>query len=294
MYPPLRTRSTADLLATPGIMLGFRPTESCVVMGMVGPRVECLGRTDLCDLTVDLVEVAAQFQQALGGIGAQRVIVIAYAAQPLLHEENVQLLADSLGLPVIRVLLTDGDRYWDVTDGQAAGLEDGRWAWDDSPLLAEAVYRGRSVDGSRQQSVAQITEGRKNQHPDRIIAVRKELMPDVELLGRLTVGTEELTLAQARQLAVCVEDPECAAELLNQLEVGSADRLRRHLLAAWRVSDDVAAPHVGSLLGMACWLAGHPAEQVECIRLVAELAPEHPILGLLDHVHRNAYPPSVW
>lgn len=109
-------RSPGDVAASLGLLLGYQPTESLVVVLITDGQVVVSMRMDLPDDWAQAAEhVLRVAQQARAG----SAILVACTARgtgiDLSHADDVAGLADQLdtgGIQLMDLLLVDGDRWW--------------------------------------------------------------------------------------------------------------------------------------------------------------------------------------
>lgn len=279
-------------------MLGFHPRESIVVMVISEGRVQMCARADLMWFANHFEETAASINNGVHRFHDANVALIAYASNVTTGGQSALEMLDMLGGHVQEMLVTDGDRYWDMLRGDHPWDPGHRWAWDESALAAAAVYSGLPVASSRDEVVADVAEPVLDQelaeHMDRavrLVAASDDVLSDLEWLLEADTPLEP---GEACQLAVLLQIQECAVEAMSCLSTTRAASYRARLTEARRTVTGPASANVVGLLGLACWLDGQGAMAADCLQLVAELDPMSLPGSLLEFVQSNALPPSWW
>ncbi len=300
----LHGTTSADLLAIPVIMLGFHPRESCVVLGVHGSRVEFCARMDLDWFTTGFTfgDVAEQLQHAISRCEGCTIAVLAYSADPDDAAVAVGELVGVIGEDVVaEALVTDGDRFWYAHAGMLLPPEGLSYCYASSDFAAQAVYSGVNVTASREDAVAEVQPPQEVDAPGIARAVAASSLAIAALtiderwalLARRMDSPDRLG-ADAVDIAVLLQEEECFAEVLEQLNLGTAARLRPRLAEARRASSPAVAANVVALLTLACWLDGEGAQQSDCLGQLEALEPNHPLMQVLTRMHKQAVPPSTW
>ena len=300
----LHGATSADLLAIPVIMLGFHPRESCVVLGVRGSRVEFCARMDLDWFTTGFTfgDVAEQLENAIASCEGCTVAVLAYSSDPEAAAIAVEELVGVIGPDdVAEALVTDGDRFWYADEGMLFPPEGISYSYASSNFAAQAVYSGVNVTASRQDAVAEV-------QPPQVVdvpGIKEAVSVAAMKIEALTGDQRWALLAQhmdnpeplgdvAVEFAVLLQEEEHFAEVLLQLNAGTAARLRLRLAEARRSSSPAVAANVVSLLALACWLDGEGAQQSDCLGQLEALDPHHPLMRVLKRMHKRAIPPKKW
>lgn len=300
----LHGTNSADLLAIPVIMLGFHPRESCVVLGVLGSRVEFCARMDLDWFTScsSFGDVADQLESALSRCDGCRVAVLAYTKDPEAGAVAVSELVYVVGAElVVEALVTDGDRFWYVHPDLLLPAEGIPYSYASSNFAAQAVYAGISVTAHRADAVAEV----QPPTPSAVPAVDEGTRRARDRIHPLNAGQRMERLAHlmnrpdlpeeaAYELAVLLQEDEHFSEILAQLNRTSAATLRPRLAEVRRRSPDVLAANVVALLTLACWLDGEGAQQSDCLAQLERLDADHPLRPVLEAMHQLAVPPRQW
>jgi hypothetical protein len=149
--------SSAEAVAVAPYLLGFHPTDSLVVLGMIGHAVDFAVRYDLPPQVTDFTEAA----EVISRQGADRVILIGYGppwrVTPMVLEVGRALRVCEVTIEdVLRV--ADG-RWWSYLGGPAGGTAFA------PGLAAQAVYQGMVALPDRMALVAKVSpvEGRQRE-----------------------------------------------------------------------------------------------------------------------------------
>lgn len=299
----LRASSTPELLSVPAILLGFRPTESVVVMALGGKRVQFTARLDMSVTKQERRTVASQVMRAIKQFdGRMAIVVVAYTEQPTRGWKQVHQLVPLLGGLVVEGWISTSTHFWEVGEDPPHARDATPHDDSASELEARAVYEGLNVHASREAAVAAVqpppahlvpalAEALDETHAALVRLEEDELFAMVQAHAE---STEALDEEAATQFAVLLQEPEVVGEILVRIDRELARTLRQRLVEARARVTDEFAPNVLGLLGMACWLSGEGAQQTDCMEQLAELAPGHPLLRLLEAVHGAGVPPSAW
>lgn len=293
--PVLRTSSRADLLAIPSYLFGFRPTESTVIIGMRRDVVQFSARLDASWFTTHFDQVADQVLNATAHMGDCVFFVLGYSADLELASISAAEAADVVGrCMVAEVLITDGTRYWSLTDGEGPLP----FSFDSSPITAQAVYRGVNIHATREEAVAPVVAW-ASPDPDAVDQLLEEIgaMTQEAAMHRLADLAEAdppVSGGDALMLACLLLDEDRSAAVLTRISMSNAPLMWANLVAARQVSPGLAEATVVALLAVACWLSGHGAQATSCIEQLAELDPRHPIGCMIATVHQLGIPPQRW
>ncbi|MDO5081822.1 MAG: DUF4192 domain-containing protein [Arachnia propionica] len=293
----IRSSSQRDLLSVPGVLLGFHPHESCVVLGMTEGTVEFCARADIDRLPSGVPTLLTQLASAIEQSEVDSLVLLAYCADPFSHERFLRFLMDELAGWVVIGLVADDSRFWDLSGPPLADQEPATWDPLSSQVMASAIFQGFPVAADRDEAVAPV---RGPSDPASVVpateAARKDLSglqrPEKELLlHELLSRTEALEDTEAVRLALLVQDEDLAVQVLGVLDVTSASRLADRLAEARRSVADPDAADVLALLAFACWLGARGAQLAECLFQLEHIAPRHPLFPVLEELHRQATPP---
>jgi hypothetical protein len=107
----LRLTGPAELLTAVPYLLGFHPRESLVLVGLAGRRLIATARTDLADVTPEVVsDTIGKLQRS--GATAVTGIIVTDQPTPDNHASTCLIeAAGCVGLQLRDVLLVTGDRW---------------------------------------------------------------------------------------------------------------------------------------------------------------------------------------
>ena len=294
----LRSSSHEDLLCIPGVCLGFRPAESCVVIGISGSEVAFCARCDLSWLEAQgAASLAERILTAASEVGNPTYVVIGYTQDPASAHRLLTTLSLALGENVIEVLLATAERYWRVTPGGIEPPEGHPWREQETNLAATAVYHGIQIASDREQVVSEVRPGDDQEENEYLISSAAGYLTGlteqerITFLDHLLREEAELLPLEAAQLAVLVGGPSSAGQVVSELSPQTSGRIRRHLAAARRSCTRVEAPGVLAVLALACWFDNRAAQHTDCVMQLEALEPEHRLLPLLRALHHLAVRP---
>ena len=297
----LRSHSEEDLLCVPGVCLGFRPAESCVVLGICSSEVAFCARCDLGWLEEEGAKILArQILVASRELDRPQFVVIGYTETPAAVELALARVAVRLGPAVVDVLVATASRYWRVTPDGFDPSDGLPWRDQETNLLATAVYHGIQVAADRETVVIEVRPGVDHAEAEYLVSSAAAYLADLaaaeraDLLEYLLARDGDLLPLEAAQVSVLVAEPEFAGWVVSSLGPKTANRFRRHLAAARRVCTPDLAPGVLVLLALACWLSHQAAQHTDCLAQLEALEPGHRLLPMLRALHYSAVrPPDV-
>jgi hypothetical protein len=317
---PLVTRaaSPADVIGVVPYLLGFWPSESIVVVSLVGPRKR-FGAALRLDLfatmsqpgRVMLVEQVVAIARAHGW---DRLLLLAFCDDPTRAEAQVRdllLRVEGAGIAVEDAFCTSDTRWWSYTcdnprccpsEGTTFDLRTTRGA-------AAAVWGGLSYAPSRravEESFGPAEPGRCRAVAEHVVRRRASGLDhelarpgataeySVQLAARLGAQPGPLDPAEAARLALAVQDVLVRDEVIGAIERGDA---ATHL-ELWReitrlVDDDLLAA-VGCVAAFAAWLSGNGACAVIAVERVLAAEPGYRLARLLSDLLTHAVDPARW
>ncbi|MFT3889775.1 MAG: DUF4192 domain-containing protein [Arachnia sp.] len=290
----IRGTSREDLLAIPAVALGFHPSDSVVILALEEGLLRLTGRVCLDWHRTHYDDTVAQISAVVDELSSCSFVLIGYGEGEQ-AARSVRELADVVGPhAVLDALVVEDGRYWSL-DGDEGPRP---FLFEDSSVAAQAVFGGLVIAGSREEAIAPVMEHRPAPRAS-VRAARREAaaMSPGEAMARtrLLMETEgELSEGQALLLAMLLADGDRMAAVLTGLKTATADRAFGHLTAARRVAPRGSTANVLALLAVACWLSGRGAAQTACLDQLVEVAPGHPVSGLLARLHRQGIPPGWW
>lgn len=312
----VRLEDLTDLCAAVPHLLGFHPTESIVVVGVVGEheRIEFTLRLDLPDPEDEAV-VAEICAQRMAHAGAHAVLVFVYTADPIVDGELprrslVDTVAAPLGVPLRDAVLVAGDRVWSyICADSGCCPPEGRVMRPDSAgsvaLAAAHALNGDVVLPDRDAVVATTTAvgGLAAVSMRQAIArAGLERWPaDDELVGdslafvdRLTAayadGAVELSHDDAARFATRLFDLEVRDELIVRLADGN-DELTRLVTDVARLAQPPFDAPAATLLAVAAYFRGHGVVAVAAAERALATDPSYSLARLLlDALERQVHP----
>jgi hypothetical protein len=318
----MKVSSPGDLLGLVPYLLGFRPSESLVLLLIGAGRVRLTARLDLPRVQLPPVDVSrgeltpaaavpallGQFRELVEQTNADAMMLVGYSSRPEATRQLLELVAASLEpLGLIDALYVDDARWWSVLRPVGDGPGEGTpYDLDSHPMAAEAVYAGLTAAGGRAEIEARVTG-----------PSAAELAPLERLGHEAMVTLADLTRGQRQELMSAevsafvaaprrLDDAECArlAVLCYDLHVRDVawvamDRatIGQHLdLWGQVVARSVAPWELAPLclFGMAAWISGDGATQNCCTERALGLDPSYTMAGLLDDINRRVLAPTHW
>ncbi|GIF71108.1 DUF4192 domain-containing protein [Asanoa siamensis] len=161
--PPITVRSCADLIASVPYLLGFYPTESIVVLAIVGDRVRFVARGDLPS-AASVDEAARRLVAVLVRDTVDAIAIIGYgpsnAVTPI--AEAVCVALRSTDITMLDVLRVQDGRYWSYVCANPNCCPPEGQPFDPTTTCvgAAAVYAGRVALPDREavaDSIAPVT-----------------------------------------------------------------------------------------------------------------------------------------
>jgi Domain of unknown function (DUF4192) len=301
----ITARSPEDLLAMVPIALGFHPVDSLVMLTF-GPAAGFHARIDLPRTPEDEQEVIEALLAPVVQHRVKMVALIAVCPDPrpvlgLMSSLIEQLVA--CGVEVKDALHSNGDSWSGLTPvGWSPARE-----FDVSahPFLADAVVRGEVIHRSRTDlsHILEIDPVAARATAQQLKSLRGCLAhpaggawPEwaTGIVERVVEGGEPLGPSDIAGLLVAVGKEDARTQvwwmMTRELADAHVDLWTRVVRSA--PPGLVATP--ACLLGFAAWLAGHGALAWCAVDRCREVAPQHPMAGLLDTLLRRAVPPHTW
>lgn len=304
----LRARTPEDLLAAVPCVLGFRPSDSVVMLTFTSapPGQTFHARVDLPTDPADHPEVVRLLLEPVLRHRVGLVAFVLYTDDAAAAAALSAALLDGFslaGVEVVDVLRADGQRWFGLRSGRAPDGDAGR-PYDDRshPFRAQAVLDGRVTLESREELAATLV----GTDLDGIEAVgaaaasrtvpRRQRPAEARWVRATVLRGLDGPLSDAavgRLVAACrdVEVRDVAWALMSREDA------RRHV-ELWRdvvrrcPTELLAAP--ASLLAFAAWLAGDGALAWCALDRCALADPDYRMAGLVAHTLEQALPPSAW
>jgi hypothetical protein len=302
----LTARTPEDLLAAVPVVLGFRPSESVVMLTFGGRH--CFGaRVDLPQTRAPAGAVDELAETLLAPAlehGVDRVAFVVYTADaPLAARIRAGLVGSfpPAGIAVIDVLRADAGG-WTSVPCRPDGREEPARPYDDRthPFAAQAVFDGRVTHGSRDDLRAGLAAD-----PDLRARTRKaqRALPPPEpaehaavlrLLRRCVSGGRLPDDEEAARVLRAVTAVEVRDEALFAV---TADEVVAHL-DVWssllRRASDAEVPDTAAVTAFCAWQAGHGALAWCALDRCLEVEPGHTLGLALAECLVRAVPPSAW
>ena len=299
----ITVRSPADLLAATPYVLGFHPTDSVVILGLVGRLVTFAARHDLPPPGDDDLRWIAPILTAQE---MQRAALIGYGP-PGRVTKVLDALTSALaeaGIPVVEALRVTEGRWWSYrcAEPRCCPPEGLPCPPPDGPVAAAAVYHGQVALPNRQaladQVAALVGEPRAamTAATDRARARLAELVRGEagdrahRRAGRTAVRDAErrqragrpLTVDETAWLTVLLVDDVVLDYALDRAD-GQTWRIGLWTDVLRRAEPDlVAAP--GCLLAYAAWRCGRGALARVAVDRALKEEPGHHTAALLDRL----------
>lgn len=299
----ITAKSVADLISIPRIMLGFDPSESIVVLGITGTRVEFCARMDVDHVESGRDTVAAQINSATTRADICEVVAMGFSTDPAGVAASMAPLIDELNATVIECVAVSPSHWWNVIGDGLVGDPTPHNAATSLPSV-QAVVAGVNVRQDRAAAVAAVQGPRRSdanysglmEHSIRAAALVAGMTAkdQAEAAVQLAGSQRELTTAESAQLAALMNTDEGAGAVLESLTIDMAAIYRPRLAEARRSAPATDAGGVLAVLGMVCWLDGEGAQAADCISQLDVFAPDNKIGAILRSLHNNAVPPSIW
>jgi hypothetical protein len=306
MTTVLTARGPEDLLAAVPVVLGFRPSDSVVMLTFGGRH--CFGaRVDLpearapagvIDELVDTVLVPAVEH------GADRVAFVVYTPDAVLAARVARRLLRPFrraGIGVVDVLRADGGR-WTSVPARSDRREEPLRPYDDRthPFAAQAVFDGRVTHPSRDDLRAGLAVD-----PDlrrRTVTALLALPPPgpdehavvLALLERCVTDTrlpDDVEAARVLRVVTTVEVRDAALFAVTGDDAATRVDLWSSLL---RRAAPAQVPDTAAVTAFCAWQAGHGALAWCALDRCFEVEPGHSLGLALAECLVRAVPPTAW
>ncbi len=306
MTMTLTARGPEDLLAAVPVVLGFRPSES-VVMLTFDARRTFHARVDLPppdDLDDDLPVLSAALRDPCLLHAVGRVAFVLYSGDPVLAGRvGARLRADleAVDIGVIDVLRAHAGRWWRVP-GETGEREGAGRPFDDRshPFAVQAVFDGQVTHASRDDLRGTLVADAAAQ--ERVRGRLQGLAP----AGAAEVGWVTEVLGRWAESGADPDDDEAARVLqaVARVDVRDAALLAatresaREHLRIWsgllRRAPTEQVPVAAVLTAFAAWQSGHGALAWCALDRCFEVTSDHPLGRGLAECLTRAVPPSAW
>lgn len=302
----LTARGPEDLLAAVPVVLGFRPTQS-VVMLTFGGRHSFHARADLPDPG----DPAATFEELVDSLlapavehGVDRVAFVAYTADAALAARigrRLRALFTRAEIGVIDVLRAD-DGHWASVPLRPGRRERAMRPYDDRshPFAAQAVFDGRVTHGSRDDlraGLAADPDLRRRTHRATLAlapAGPEEQERVLDLLVRCVAGGRLPDDHEAARVLRAVTDVAVRDAALFAVQGDTAVQHLDVWSSLLRRAPDARVPDTAAVTAFCAWLAGHGALAWCALDRCFEIEPRHVLGSALAECLVRAVPPTSW
>lgn len=313
--PPItRMRGPGDVAAMVPYLLGFRPSESLVLVALTGPRKR-FGPVLRVDLIADpslREEQAELVVSAMTTNRVTRVVVVAFSVEAESADAMVRRVMTLLAERQVEVedaFRADGRRWWSYVCHNPRCCSPNGVPYDAgaSRVVAEAVVAGLTCAPDRDSLRAELAPddaSRRDSVRGAVLAARRaggDGRPTADRVGAAVrdalaavVGDSDLSADQVARLALVVQSPlgaERAARCITR--PGAADHYELWRRVARRVDDDLL-PSVGCLAALSAWLDGRGVLAWHAVERVLEVAPSHPFAEIIAGLLHRAVNPALW
>lgn len=313
----LPVTSPADLIVAVPYLLGFHPTDSLVLVGLVGTRVAVASRTDLPDPAGAVGwadELMPQHLRMLHHAGVTTAIIVGYGpasrVTPVIDTVTPRLRDG--GITVFDALRVTDRRYYSYLcqDPTCCPLDGMPFDPDRSDLTLHAIVAGCStlpdrralvdsiapIDGPTRTAVTRAThKARARRRALTVNGGRDALIRAGEDIVRATFAryADDQVLTDDELAWLTVLLPITA---IRDTAWRATDSQPWHV-ALWsditrRAQPDLAAPPA-SLLAFAAWRSGAGALASVAVDRALQANPSYSLAQLIDRALREGLPPSV-
>jgi len=298
-------RSPEDVLALVPVLLGFEPAESLVMLTF-GADPPFHARAALPDAPDDLPELVDSLVAPARQHRVRRALLVAYSERGRPADRALTAVARALrrqGVEVLDGLRTDGRRWHPVPRRPGVPAHGVPYDVSGHPIVAQAVFEGQVVHGSRQALAATLCA-----EPGLVARVVGALagLPG-ERAPALEEGRWACELVERHTRAgTAPTDGDVARLLRGVLDVRVRDAAWSPLsravapahVAFWtdvvRRTPDPLVPAPAALLAFASWQAGHGALAWCAVDRCQEVDPDYSLADLVRRILEEAVPPTAW
>lgn len=286
-----------DLLAVPGVLLGFQPVESVAILCFEGSRVAFAARVDLADAEERASALVAQIAAAATQVDDPFFVLIAYGQdtdQCALALTRLSHPLTSLEFTIRETLMTNGTRYWSLNDDNEA-VDHG--PLDSSRITAEAVAQGVNMHKSREEVVrevetweplgifdAELVKDGETASPEGVVEAMRDW---------IACQYTSITPEDALTLAVAFAQPETAAYVVDQFDQDLADQAWPYLVQARQTAPSGVVNDTLIVLGFAAWISGRGAALTSILQQIDYTA-GNPLARILRLSHDLGVNPAKW
>jgi len=305
MTSTLRARGPEDLLAAVPVVLGFRPTDSLVMLTFDGrhrfhARLDLPGPeedTDLDDLAETLL--APCRTHAVG-----RVVFAFFTADAGLAARVALPLTRSFAAAGVGVhaVLRAHDGCWARVPLEASGSEDEPVPYDEAchPFAVQAIFAGRVTRGSRDELRASLDPVPEQQR--RVEARQRTLRPPtaaerswvLDLLNRCMVRRAEPDEGERARLLRAIGDVDVRDAALFAVTRDTAPEHVRLWAAVLRSAPERDVAEAAAVTAFCAWQAGDGALAWCALDRCLAAEPGHRLGTCIAECLARAVPPSTW
>ena len=285
----LTVHTPAELVAAVPEVLGFQPTESMVVLGLVNNLINFAARIDL-EHALTMPPMLTDTFQRLDD-GRREFALIGYSDNPENAASGVVNVSESLHGPIVSRLLVRGDQVkhlngeWTLISARLQGAVD---AGLPEPMASRETVAA-SIAGPTGDDLY-WAERAWRQHPD---------FPDHVAAAQLLVDAGLRNPEQFNRVCAALAALAADGEVRDRVVYTSlTEKTAPDHVALWRqVANHVpqeASAWPLAMLGMSAWVTGDGVLQVCALEHLTHRSPDNPVAPLLDSLNRQALPPDVW
>jgi hypothetical protein len=313
----VKLHDAGDVVAMVPYLVGYRPDESLVVLGLTGRR-QRVGPVLRVDLPPE-EHLLATVDQVAGVFAMHRVpsvFVVCFSVCASRADPTLRVLVEALGdagVGVVDAVRADGARWWraDEPGGRARDPVSAAGVPYDPGCMrvsAEAVAAGLTYGADRDES-------RRMFRPDpkaraEVVAILDRMRDRPAGATGERAGEQPAVLALV-QHATSDGDHEVGLDDVARLGLAAAEISSRDVfwvlmerttarahLQLWarvaRAMPDRLLPGPATLAGFAAWLAGDGTVARHAVERVLEVAPEYSMARLLEGALDRFLDPRAW
>ncbi|MFD0557306.1 uncharacterized protein DUF4192 [Stackebrandtia endophytica] len=306
--PDISLRNPRDLLAAVPYLLGYRPTDSIVLIGLDGERIAVTGRAPLPKSEQSL-EPIATIAKALRNNQVTSSIIIGYGPPAVVTRsvDRLRQAISDLDIEVVEILRVTGDRYWSYLceDLRCCPVDGTPLSGPHSAVAAEFTAAGSQTQPDRDAVIRQLDPVTG----DRQEAMSKAMTRLLNLVGdpvdsRMIIERGSAILSRCMDMAELPSPADIAWLSLALTEPGVMDQamvaidqapidydgtslwlwLTRHALPEYRAT-------MAALLAYAAWRAGNGVLAIEALNVAVGTEPDHELATTMRRVLDAAIPP---
>lgn len=304
MTESITARSATDMLSLVPYLLGFHISEGGVVILCSGRNVELTMRFDPWMYDAPRL-VQSRIEAVVERCDDPRLFLAYFGSERQEAEDALAIMESAVdpGL-VLDSVRTDGQRWWSrLCTGQCCPPE-GTPCDPASAAAASAVLAGSVALGSRRE-LERLVEGPSLVQQSTALATLVRLQDQLQLLAaperpdrmrELVARGIGRTLGESDALEMALLATDIEARDAAWLDMGLATASAH--LALWQqvvaATPDRWAVAPLCLMAAAAWLDGNGALMGCCLARAEALDPDYSMLDLLQQIHLQAAPPSMW